>query len=371
MKTFFIAYKKIGDQCPCFIIAEAGVNHNGNLELALQLVDEAAKAGADAVKFQTFKASEVVTEKGAMAPYQERNMGIKESQRKMLCKLELPENFYPLIIAHCKEKKIIFLSTPHGGEKAVDFLETLNVAAYKIGSGDLTNYLLLEKVSQTKKPMILATGMGTLPEVQDAVSFIESHGNNKIVILHCTTNYPCPPDEVNMAAMATLIREAGDNIIVGYSDHTEGLPAAQIAAAIGAKVYECHFTLDRNLPGPDHAASVEPDKLRERIQEIRRIESLDKKQRLAVLTTPEAKLRWGDAKKQPVESEKIIMVTVRKSIVATHFLKKGTKICREDLTAKRPGDGTSPIEFQKFLGRELKRNIKTDEQLFFTDFVTS
>lgn len=371
LKIIFIENKRVGRNTPVFIIAEAGVNHNGKLDLALRLVDEAAKAGADAVKFQTFKAEQVVTEKGEMAAYQEKNLRVKESQRDMLHKLELPENFYPAIIERCKKRGIIFLSTPHGGEPSVDLLESLNISAYKIGSGDLTNYLILKKVARIGKPIFLSTGMATLNEVKDAVTFIKSQGNDKLIVFHCTTSYPCFPKEVNMAAMQMMMKEIPTWI--GYSDHTLGTTAAKLAAALSVKAYECHFTLDKTLPGPDHVASASPKELKARVQAIRQIESKHSEQTLKeILNQPEGRKMWGKVQKQPTENEKLSMiVTVRKSLVLTRAMKIGEKISRNDITAKRPGNGTSPVEFQKFLGRKLAKNKKVDEQLCLTDLVAS
>lgn len=252
-KSFKLGKKYIKEFSTPFIIAEAGVNHNGNLDFALKMIEVAAKAGADAIKFQTFKAEQVVTEKGKMAEYQIKNMKLKMTQREMLKKLELDEKFYKPIIDECKKKNIMFLSTPHGGVESVNFLEKINVSAYKVGSGDLTNYILLEKLARIGKPIIIGTGMSTLKEIKNAVRFINSYGNEKIVALHCTTNYPCPLDQVNLLSMTTMMREL--NINVGYSDHTLGCQVAVMATLMGAAVYECHFSLNNKLSGPDHLAS--------------------------------------------------------------------------------------------------------------------
>jgi sialic acid synthase SpsE len=366
-KNIIFDGKTIGLQRPCFIIAEAGVNHNGRLDLAFGLVDAAAKAGADAVKFQTFKAEQVVTAQGEMAAYQRRNLRVKESQRDMLRKLELPETFYSPLIKRCREKGIIFLSTPHGGKSSVDFLESLGILAYKIGSGDLTNYLLLEKIAKIKKPIFLSTGMATLEEVQDTVQFIKSQGNDKIVILHCTTNYPCPPEEVNMAAMGTMIRDV--DALVGYSDHTEGLMAAKLAAALGARVYECHFTLDKTLPGPDHAGSASLEDLKSRILAIHQIKNGRKEQALKNLLKHNiGKVMWGSLEKKPTQSEKDSMQdTIRKSIVFAKNMKKGEVIKRNDLTVKRPGNGISPTKYKEFIGAVLRREVIADKQLQNSD----
>ena len=345
MKKILIGKKYIGEGKPCFIIAEAGVNHNGKLDLALKLVDVASEAGADAIKFQTFKAKQVVTNVGKMAAYQEKNLGIKESQRKMLQKLELNEDFYSTILKRCKQKKIIFLSTPHGGKDSVDFLKSLNVVAYKVGSGDLTNYILLKKIAKLGKPIILSTGMATLKETKNALAFIKKFGNKKIVVLHCTTNYPCPQEEVNLAAMSMMMKKL--KFPVGYSDHTEGSQTAIMAATLGATVYECHFTLDKNLPGPDHKASADPNELKQRIDVIRKVQKI-----------------LGSSEKKPNLSEiKSMLTTIRRSIVANRSLSKGQVIKEKDLEAKRPGNGLSPEHFQTLIGKTAKRDIKADEQI--------
>jgi N,N'-diacetyllegionaminate synthase len=350
-KKFFIEKYPIQESGRTFILAEAGVNHNQRLDYALKLVDIAADAGADAVKFQTFKAEQVVTEQGKMASYQVKNIGNEMSQREMLQRVELPEKFYPQIIKRCQEKNILFLSTPHGGKASVDLLESLGVIAYKIGSGDLTNYILLDRVARTKKPMILSSGMATLQEVKDAISFINSRGNTRIALLHATTNYPCPSNEVNLLAMKTMMNEL--NVPVGYSDHTEGIQVSIMTAALGAAVYECHFTIDKQLSGPDHIASCTPEELKERIKAIRI-----------------AKTILGVAQKRAVKSELASMLAlVRRSIVAARDLKKGAIITYQDLEAKRPGDGISPKEYEQFIGRKIKRDISIDEQIFIDDIV--
>lgn len=332
-----------------FIIAEAGVNHNQKLDLALKLVDVAKDAGADAVKFQTFKAEDVVTEEGEMATYQKKNTGEDKSQREMLKGLELPDDFYGPIMTRCKEMGILFMSTPHGGKKSVDFLESLGIEAYKIGSGDLTNYILLSKVAKTGKPVILSSGMASLDGVKEAIQFIRSKGNSQITVLHCTTNYPCPPEEVNLLAMKTMMKEL--DIPVGYSDHTVGSQVAIMAATLGMAIYECHFTKDKNLPGPDHIASANPSELTEKIAAIRR-----------------AQVILGNSEKTPNKSEVESMLTlVRRSIVATKDLVPGHVITEDDLEARRPGDGVPPTQYEKFLGKKLIVNLKKDQQITFED----
>lgn len=345
---------KIGDieikeNFKVFIIAEAGVNHNQQLNLALQLVDIAAEAGADAVKFQTFKAEDVVTKDGKMASYQAKNIGKQMSQRQMLKSLELPEEFYDPIINRCDERNILFLSTPHGGKKSVDLLESLGVKAYKIGSGDLTNYILLDKVAKTGKPVILSSGIATLDEVKAAIEFIRSRENNQIAVLHCTTNYPCPPEEVNLLAMKTMMDEL--DVPVGYSDHTQGNQVAIMATTMGAAIYECHFTLDKTLPGPDHIASADPMELKVKIKAVRSVPVI-----------------LGKVQKKPNSSEiESMLKLVRKSIVAASELEAGHIVTDNDIEAKRPGDGVSPTQYEKFLGKKLKVAIKIDQKITLED----
>ena len=351
MKSVFkIDNFEIKEDGKVFIIAEAGVNHNQKLDLALKLVDVAKDAGADAIKFQTFKAEDVVTEEGEMATYQKKNTGEDKSQREMLKGLELPDDYYGPIMTRCKEMGILFMSTPHGGKKSVDFLEGLGVKVYKIGSGDLTNYILLDKVAKTNKPLILSSGMATMEEVKNAIKFIRSQGNNQLAVLHSTTNYPCPPEEVNMLALKTMMEEL--DVPVGYSDNgVGGSEVGIVAAALGAAIYECHFTLDKSLPGPDHVASADPMELKAKIGAIRK-----------------AQVILGKSEKTPNKSEIDSMLTlVRKSIVAAKDLKSGHIIGEDDLEAKRPGDGVSPVEFEKFLGKKLKNAIKKDHKIRFED----
>lgn len=345
-----IGNKKIGNNQPTFIIAEAGVNHNGSLKNALKLVDAAKDAGADAVKFQTFKAEDVVTSVGKMAVYQRKNIGKSESQQAMLKKLELKEKFYQPIIRHCQKKKIIFLSTPHGGFNAVDFLQSLNISAFKFGSGELTNLPLLQYAAKFNKPMILGTGMANLHEVQEAVNSIKSTGNKKIIILHCTTNYPCPPAEVNLRAMQIMMKKV--DALVGYSDHTLGDEVPVMAATLGACMIEKHFTLDKSMPGPDHQASADPKELKEMIEKIRYAEII-----------------LGSDIKQPNKSELPMMKTVRKSLVALTDIKRGEKFSKNNLGIKRPGTGLAPKMYFKILGKKAKKNIIIDSLIKRNDYV--
>ena len=344
MKEIKIGNKVIGDKNPCFIIAEAGVNHNGKLSLAKKLIDIAKEAGVDAIKFQTFKTEGVMIENVPMAEYQKKNIGKKETQFQMIKKLELSYDDFISLKKYCDKKRIIFLSTPHS-EDAINFLEKL-VLAYKIGSGDLTNLPFLEKIAGKKKPIILSTGMATLSEVKEAVGTIKKAGNNKIILLHCTTNYPCPLEEVNLKAMLTLKKEL--NLPVGYSDHTLGITVPIMAATLGAVILEKHFTINKNLPGPDHKASLGPDELREMVIAIRNTEKA-----------------LGGGVKKPTKSEEKIKKVVRKSIIAKIDIPKGAKITDEILIIKRPGNGIQPKYLHKVIGKIARGDIKKDNLIKF------
>ncbi len=332
-----------------YIIAEAGVNHNGKIGLAYKLIDAAARAGADAVKFQTFKAKQVVIPAGKMAPYQQKNLKKRTSQMQMLKKLELPENFYPKLIAHCKKRGITFLSTPHGGIQSLNFLAKLRIPAFKFGSGDLTNLPLLKAAASFRKPMVIGTGMATLKEVQDAIQAISRAGNNKIVALHCTTNYPCPTEEVNLRSMQTMIRSLP--VLVGYSDHTLGGEVSFAAACLGACLIEKHLTLDRNLPGPDHRASAEPNELKNLVTQLRQVP-----------------IFLGSAEKGPNRSERSMRRLARKSIVSLQAIHKGDRFTEKTLGIKRPGTGLPPKLFPSILGKRARKNIPEHHLLHRSDY---
>lgn len=334
----------IGKKGVVFVIAEAGVNHNGSLALALKLVDAAKRAGADAVKFQNFKPEEVVTVSAKTAKYQERNTGNKESQLSMIRKFALSLEDFKSIAAHCKKRKITFLSTPHGGFDSVDDLRTLKVPAIKFSSADLTNLPTLTYAAKLKKPLILSTGMASLEEVSEAVRAIKKTGNHKIILLQCTTDYPTQPGEVNLSAMNTLARTF--RCPVGFSDHTVGSQAGIMAVTLGATVIEKHFTLDRTLPGPDHKASAEPEELAVYIAQLRTVETL-----------------LGNALKQPTTSEKQFIPLVRKSVVARRAIDKGAIFTRDNIAIKRPGTGLPPKMYSVLLGKKAKRSLSADELL--------
>lgn len=346
MRKIKIRDKYIGEGYPCFIIAEAGVNHNGSLKLAKKLVDVAKKAEVDAVKFQTFKSEEIVTFKAEQAKYQTENIGKKESQYKMLKKLELSYGDFKKIKDYCDKKKIIFLSTPHSGQKDVDLVAKL-CPVIKVGSGDLTNLPTLEYIAQKNLPIILSTGMATLKEVKEAVKTILPI-NKKLILLHCTTSYPAPLDKVNLRAILTLKKEF--NLPIGYSDHTEGILAPAIAITLGAKVIEKHFTLGRNLPGPDHKASLEPGELKEMVLAIRNTKKI-----------------LGSTIKKPTKIEEESKKVARKSIVAKVDISKGAKITSQMLTIKRPGTGIRPKDVDKLIGRITKKVVKKDSLIKYTD----
>jgi len=343
MNLISINNKKIGNNEPCFIIAEAGVNHNGSLKMALKLVDAAKKAGADAIKFQTFKAEDLVTARAESAEYVTKNMGKQIKQMELLKNLELQEDDFILIKKECDKKDIIFLSTPHTFS-VIDFLDNL-IPAYKIASSDMNNHPFLEYIAKKKKPIILGTGMSTMDEVQEAIQVIKSARNNQIIVMHCTTSYPCPLNDVNLRAMITIKKKL--NCIIGYSDHTSGILVSLAAVAIGAKVIEKHFTLNKNLDGPDHISSIEPKELATLIHSIRDVE-----------------LSLGSADKKPVISELKIKNVARKSIVAKQNIPLGTVIKRNMLTIKRPGTGIEPKYFDTIIGQKSKKDILKDEIIY-------
>jgi len=334
-----IGGKLIGAGNPCFIIAEAGVNHNGKLSLAKKLVDKAKEAGVDAVKFQTFKAENIVTKEAKQAKYQTKNIGKKESQFAMLKRLELSYADFRNLKKYCARKKIIFLSTPHSSKEDVDIVAEL-CPVIKIASGDLTNLPFLKYIAKKDLPIILSTGMANLREVKEAVKTILSI-NKKIILLHCTTNYPTPVNEVNLRAMFTMGEEF--NLPVGYSDHTQGMEVSLAAAAMGACVIEKHFTLNKKLPGPDHKASLGPEELKAMVRGIRNIQAA-----------------LGDGTKKPTPSEMETAKVARKSIVAAKNIKKGTEIREDMLVIKRPGTGIAPKYFNEILGKKAKKDIKKE-----------
>lgn len=343
-------YQRISQQnSPVFIIAEAGVNHNGDLRLAKKMIEVAAEAGADAIKFQTFRAEKLVTREAAKANYQKINTGDdRETQYEMLKKLELNEEEHQELIEYCRRLKILFLSTPFDLE-SVALLERIGVEAYKISSGDLTDIPLIEAVASRRKPVLISTGMGSLGEVEEAVAAARRMNNEELVLLHCTTSYPTPYREVNLRAMLTL-KEAFQ-LPVGYSDHTSGLEIPAAAVVLGARVIEKHFTLDKDLPGPDHRISLTPDELKTMVRCIRNVEAA-----------------LGDGRKSATAGEEEAKKIARKSIVAACDIPAGTVITRELLTCKRPGTGLPPGFIKYLLGRKAKTALKKDSVVNFWDF---
>ncbi len=327
----------ITSESPCFIIAEAGVNHNGSLDLAKKLVLAAKEAGADAVKFQTFQAKHLVTADAPQAEYQAKNSGKTESQFDMLKRLELPLEAFAELNRYCQEQGIMFMSTAFDEESA-DYLHALGMPVFKIPSGELTNHPLLRHIARYGRPMIVSTGMGTLDEVAEAVSTIRAAGNHDITVLHCVTNYPTPPQDVNLRAMAAM--QAALGVPIGFSDHTMGIEASVIAVAAGAKVIEKHFTLDCNMPGPDHKASLEPADLAEMVCSIRRVEVL-----------------LGSGLKQPSEAELAVAKIVRRSVVAQCAIPAGTVITESMIVLRRPGTGIPPARFHEVPGKTAREDI--------------
>lgn len=353
-----------------FIIAEAGVNHNGSLDMAFDLVDTAAEADADAIKFQTFKAERLASRDAPKAAYQTRTTGADESQFDMLKRLELDAAAHERLIARCKDRGIQFLSTPFDPESLDLLVNRLDLPIIKLGSGELTNGPLLLAAARSGRPIILSTGMGTLEEVGDALAVLafgytaaaqaaperaafeaslaapaaRAMLAEKVTLLHCTTEYPAPFEDVNLRAMATLRDAFG--LAVGYSDHTRGIAVTVAAAALGACTIEKHFTLDRTLPGPDHAASLEPGELTAMVQAIREVEAA-----------------LGDGRKEPAPSERGNIAVARKSVVAAGPIAAGERLTLENLTVKRPGGGLSPMRLWEILDSTAGRDYAADEPL--------
>jgi N,N'-diacetyllegionaminate synthase len=328
----------------CWVIAEAGVNHNGNLELAKDLICAAKKAGADAVKFQTFLPDKLASKVAQKAEYQKRD-GADDSQVSMLSKLVLNQKNHQDLMAFCKEQDIVFFSSPFDEESA-DLLENLGVDLFKIGSGEITNLPLLKHVAQKGKPMIISTGMSSLGEVETAVRLINGEGCSQLTLLHCTSNYPANPKNCNLKAIQTLKQAFG--LPVGYSDHTMGIEISLAAVALGAEVIEKHLTLDQKLPGPDHEASLNPEEFESLVKGIRKIE-----------------LSIGDGIKKMTPSEAPIRDIARKSLVAACDLTAGSFLMESQISIKRPGTGLPPAQKALMIGRKLKKDVKNDDLLLW------
>ncbi len=327
---------EIGGDVPCFVIAEAGVNHNGDPALAHALVDAAADAGADAIKFQTFEPDALVAADAPKAEYQLANDGAG-SQAEMLARLVLPRDAHLALADHARSRGIVFLSTPFD-EGSADLLAELGVGAFKIGSGDVTNLPLLAHVARKGRPIVLSTGMSTLDEVGEAVATLRSAGCESLVLLHCVSSYPAPVAEMNLRAMATLAAQFA--VPVGLSDHTHGIAIATAAVALGARVIEKHVTTDRRLPGPDHLASLEPHELRAMIDAIRAVESA-----------------LGDGRKVPTPSERSTAAVARRSIHFRSALAAGASVTERDFIMLRPGTGLTPRHVAELVGRRLRRDV--------------
>ena len=326
-----------------FVIAEAGVNHNGNIEIAKKLIDAASAAGADAVKFQTFRAESLVCKTAKKAEYQLGVTDRSETQYDMLKKLELTEQMHKKLMEYCAKKKIMFLSTPFD-IGSVKLLSKLGMQIFKIPSGEITNLPYLREIAGHQKKVILSTGMSNMNEVKAAVGVLKENGAADIILLHCNTQYPTPVSDVNLLAMVKMHEELG--LPVGYSDHTLGIEVPIAAAALGAAVIEKHFTLNKNMEGPDHKASLEPQELKRMVEGIRKTE-----------------LALGVGIKQASDSEKENRDIVRKSIVAASGIKKGEKYTEENLTVKRPGIGISPMRWDEVIGKTAGRDYETDEMI--------
>jgi len=333
------------------VIAEAGVNHNGSIETAKKLIDVAASAKVDFVKFQTFKAENLATKSADKAKYQKDLTDNKESQFEMLKKLELDFESHIELIKYCSHKKIKFLSTPFDID-SLNMLLKLDIPLIKIPSGELTNLPLLREIGKTKKPIIMSTGMATLDEIDSALKILYNSGakKNKITVLHCNTEYPTPIKDVNLNAMLTIKKEL--KVAVGYSDHTLGIDISLAAVVLGATIIEKHFSLDRMQPGPDHKASLMPDELINLVRSINKIEKA-----------------LGNGEKTPSPSEKKNLFIARKSIVAKKNIDKNKFFTEQNLTTKRPGTGMSPMKWNKIIGQKSKKNYKIDEFIYEEDYL--
>lgn len=323
------------------VIAEAGVNHNGSMELARRMVLEAKKAGADYIKFQTFIPSKLVSKYAPKAEYQKQTTGKEQSQLEMIVKLALTWDDFAALKRYCEEVGIGFMSTPFDLE-SIDFLESLDLDFLKVPSGEVTNLPYLEKIGKTGRRVILSTGMCEMEEIRDAVAILERSGTKDITLLHCNTEYPTPFEDVNLRAMCHMARELGKP--VGYSDHTQGIEIPIAAAALGATVIEKHFTMDKTMEGPDHRASLDPEELGQMIAAIRHIETA-----------------LGDGVKKRTASEQKNLTVARKSIVALTDIAKGNLFTEENITVKRPGNGISPMRWYDVLGRAATRDYHADE----------
>jgi len=345
-KIIKIHNKIIGNNQPVFIIAEAGVNHNGKLSLALKLVDAAVRAGADAIKFQTFITDKVITKNAEKETYMKTK---DKSQYQMIKRLELSFKDFKKIAQYCAKKNIIFLSTP-SDEQSADFLEDLGVGAFKIGSGEMTHIPFIEHVAKKGLPMIIATGASYIKEIAEVMQSVKKYGNNKIILLHCTSYYPAPFDQINLRALATIRKRFG--VLVGYSDHTLGGAVSIGAVAMGACVIEKHFTLSKKLSGPDHCASLEPEEFKNLVSDIRNLEQA-----------------LGSDEKRPTKIEHEERELGRRSIVVALPIKKGIKITSSMLAVKRPGYGLAPKYINKIIGHIARKDMPKDTLFALKDII--
>ncbi len=332
-----------------FVIAEAGVNHNGDLKTALKLIDTAKDAGCDAVKFQTYKAHKLVSDHTPKVKYQVQGSSDMETQYEMLKRLELGPEEHKVLFDYCRSNEITFLSTPFDEESA-DMLQDLGVGIFKIPSGEITNKQLIEHIAKKKKPIILSTGMSTMDEVKEALDWIYAAGNRELTLLHCTSNYPAVLSDVNLKAMCTMKEKFHTEI--GYSDHTKGIEIPVAAVALGATVIEKHFTLDRNMNGPDHKASIEPDELRTMVRYIRNVE-----------------MTIGNGIKLPAENEMEVRNAARRSIFTCTAIKAGQIILPGMITVKRPGTGLSPKFYDSIINKTARWDLPADYTIQMSDLL--
>jgi N,N'-diacetyllegionaminate synthase len=343
MHEIRIGERRIAADAPALLIAEIGVNHNGSLELAKRMIVEAGRAGADCVKFQTFKAERVVTRGARKAQYQLSSTDPSESQFEMLRKLELPEAFYPELLAVCRQEGVLFLSTPYS-EEDVDLLAKYGVPAYKVASAMCVEPVFLRRVGREGKPVILSTGMATLGEVEEGVRALREGGSRDIILLQCTTDYPARLEDANLRAMRTLADSFG--LPVGFSDHTQTSTASVLSVGLGGRLIEKHFTTDKSLPGPDQATSADPKEFAQLVRAVREVEVV-----------------LGNPIKGPSERERVNALGMRRSVVSRTAISAGTKITAEMLTCKRPATGIAPRDLESLIGTRARTNIAADELL--------
>ena len=342
-KVIRIGKKNVGDDCPVFIIAEAGVNHNGDVNIAKKLIEAAKESGADAVKFQTFRAENIVTKTTEKADYQKKMTGSNETQYEMLKKLELRKTDFMILSKYAKKRDIMFISTPYD-EQSVDLLDKIGVSAFKVASAEIINFVLLKSIAAKEKPVILSTGMSTLGEIEECLNILKNEGADRIILLHCITNYPAKIEDMNLLTMNTL--KQAFKLPTGLSDHTFGYTIPIASVALGACVIEKHFTLNRNLPGPDHKASLEPYEFKEMVKAVRDVQKA-----------------LGDGVKKPTRDEEKIKRHMRRCIVAQYDIAKGVIITEDMLVTKRAGVGIEPKYIPNIIGCKAIKDIRRDEAL--------